>query len=122
MGYSGHMCCNPFSCSPESAPADDSLPHVDVQTAADRDEGTVLIDVREMSEWTAGHAPGAIHRRLGALDPAEFAGRGPVYVMCRSGNRSATATRRLRDADVDAYNVTGGIVAWAEAGLPAAFD
>lgn len=116
------MCCNPFSCSPEAATADESIPHVDVHTAANRPAGTVLVDVREMSEWSAGHAPGAIHRRLGALDPAEFAGGGPVYVMCRSGNRSATATRRLRDAGVDAYDVTGGIVAWAEARLPAAFN
>lgn len=114
------MCCNPYKTT--SDPADETLPSVDVVTAATRPDGVLLLDVREQAEWSSGHAPGAVHQRLGLLDPAALPACDAVYVMCRSGNRSATATRRLRDAGIDAYNVTGGIVAWADARLPADFS
>lgn len=114
------MCCNPRPTSAE--PTDESLPSVDVVAAANRPEGVALLDVREQAEWSSGHAPGAIHQRLGVVDAETLRGYDAVYVMCRSGNRSATATRRLRDAGIDAFNVTGGIVAWADARLPADFS
>lgn len=41
-----------------------------------------------------------------------------VYVICRSGNRSAVATQALRDAGLDARDVDGGMSAWVRAGLP----
>jgi rhodanese-related sulfurtransferase len=80
--------------------------------------GVVLLDVREPSEWAEGHAPDATHQPLGQLDPARFAPAPAVYVICRSGNRSATATRALAAAGVDAYNVDGGMIAWTAAHLP----
>lgn len=114
------MCCYP--CATASDPIDETLPSVDVVTASNRPEGVALLDVREQAEWSSGHAPGAIHQRLGALDPDSLRDYDRVYVICRSGNRSATATRRLRDAGIDAHNVTGGIIAWAGARLPADFS
>ena len=43
----------------------------------------------------------------------------PVAVMCRSGRRSASATKQLADAGfTQAKNVNGGIMAWEQAGLP----
>ncbi len=114
------MCCNATATATE--PDDVTLPSVDVLTAANRPAGVALLDVREQAEWSSGHAPGAIHQRLGAVDPESVRDYDAVYVMCRSGNRSATATRRLRDAGIDAHNVTGGIVAWAKARLPADFS
>ncbi len=52
--------------------------------------GGVLIDVREMDEWLAGHAPGATHiplSQLGAVDGG-FDTSTPMVVICRSGRRS----------------------------------
>ncbi|MEZ4630365.1 MAG: rhodanese-like domain-containing protein [Deinococcales bacterium] len=40
----------------------------------------------------------------------------PVYVICRSGNRSVTASRILADAGKEVINVKGGILAWQGAG------
>ena len=53
------------------------MPEIDPTEARRRvDAGeAVLVDVRESEEWDAGHAPYALHRPLGDLDPAEFAGR-----------------------------------------------
>ncbi|MEQ1770502.1 MAG: rhodanese-like domain-containing protein [Devosia sp.] len=94
------------------------LPTVDVSTAHSRQPGVLLLDVREPGEWAEGHAPDAFHQPLGRLDPAQLPKVTSVFVICRSGNRSAHATRALIDAGVDAANVSGGMNAWAAAGLP----
>jgi rhodanese-related sulfurtransferase len=48
---------------------------------------------------------------------ADFPTDRPVYVVCRSGARSANACGFLRASGVDAINVTGGTLAWIEAGF-----
>ncbi|MFF2958882.1 rhodanese-like domain-containing protein [Streptomyces sp. NPDC057963] len=86
-------------------------------------DGTaVLLDVRESSEWDAGHAPDAIHLPLsrlagGASLPDSAAGR-QVVVICRSGNRSRQAARMVADRGSRTVDVVGGMTAWAAEGLP----
>jgi rhodanese-related sulfurtransferase len=94
------------------------IPSVDVAAAHGRPAGSVLLDVREPDEWSSGHAPSAIHHPLSQFDPTRLPEADVVYVICRSGNRSARATQALRDSGVDARNVVGGMGAWVAAGLP----
>ena len=75
----------------------------------------VLVDVREDEEWAAGHAPDSVHRPIGGLDPAEFAGRA-VVTTCRGGGRGGRAAEALREAGVDAVSLAGGLRAWSEDG------
>ena len=58
--------------------------------------------------------------RSGSSPPASTSsGEGrPVAFICRSGARSARATRQARAAGIDAHNVRGGMIAWDRAGLP----
>ena len=42
----------------------------------------------------------------------------PIAVICRTGNRSELATMMLQARGFEAYNVQGGMEAWAAAGLP----
>lgn len=65
---------------------------IDASVAYQRlqDGGITLIDVREASEWNAGHAPGARHMPLSRLDPAALPADRPVVTVRRSGRRSAT--------------------------------
>lgn len=84
--------------------------------------GAVLLDVREDNEWSAGHAPGAFHVRLGDLDPGTFDTAAPVVAVCRSGNRSGSAAKKLAAAGVTVYNLVGGMKAWREAGRPVIRD
>ena len=46
------------------------------------------------------------------------AGARPVYVICRSGNRSWQVCHYLGVHGIDAVNVAGGIEAWLAYGLP----
>ena len=101
---------------------DRQLPTVDVVTAHDRPRGVLLVDVREPWEWAEGHAPDALHRPLGRLDPTALPRADTIYVICRSGNRSAQATKALIAAGLNTHNVTGGMGAWGAAGLPVARD
>jgi rhodanese-related sulfurtransferase len=79
-----------------------------------------VIDVREPSEFSAGHVPGATPIPLGQLGErlAEITGEGPVYLICQSGGRSAKATEFLASRGVNAVNVEGGTSAWQQAGHP----
>lgn len=79
-----------------------------------------LVDVREPYEWEAGRIDGAQHIELERLAArAERIPRDrPVVFQCRLGVRSGMATQAFRAAGYDAYNLTGGIQAWHDAGLP----
>lgn len=81
-------------------------------------DGAALIDVRERSEWKAGHAPQAIHVPLAEIDRAVPRLRPdvPVVLMCASGMRSRTAARHLRGRGFQATSLAGGIGAWQAAG------
>jgi rhodanese-related sulfurtransferase len=95
---------------------------VDAQHALD--SGSVLVDVRGPGEWQAGHAPQAIHIPLDQLTRrlAELPADRHLITVCRSGHRSAIASGLLRGAGRDASNLTGGMNAWADAGLPVVTD
>ncbi len=88
--------------------------------SADLPAGVFLLDVREDDEWTAGHAPDAVHVRLGELGAraGELPRDGEVYVICRSGARSAYAVQALTAGGLNAINVADGMIGWAVAGRP----
>jgi rhodanese-related sulfurtransferase len=86
-------------------------------------DGIIVLDVREHDEWTAGHAPGALHIPLGELparveELAKLPDDQPVYVVCRTGGRSARATAWLNVSGWDAVNVAGGMKSWHTEGRP----
>jgi rhodanese-related sulfurtransferase len=79
-----------------------------------------LVDVREDYEWEAGRIAGAHHIELEHLASRadELDKEKPVIFQCRVGRRSALATDAFRAVGFDAYNMRGGIQAWADEGLP----
>lgn len=82
------------------------------------DEGHVLLDVRELHEWAAGHAPQAVHVPLSELHPDRLPTASTLMVICRSGGRSRKAVQALQKAGYQAVNVAGGMAAWEASGLP----
>ncbi len=76
-----------------------------------------LVDVREPSEYTHGHIPGAKLIPLGELPQrvSELATGVDLIFYCRSGKRSRMAAFITADSDIEArniYTVEGGILAW----------
>jgi rhodanese-related sulfurtransferase/molybdopterin-guanine dinucleotide biosynthesis protein A len=99
------------------------VPEIDVETLAEHlERGAYLLDVRQPDEYADGHVPGAHLVPLGQVPEraAEVPADRPVYVMCRSGSRSQRAAEFLRAQGVDAVNVTGGMLAWADVDGPVA--
>ena len=83
----------------------------------------VLIDVREDSEWTAGHAKGAVHLGKGVIErdiETKIPDKGAKLVLyCGGGFRSALAADALQKMGyTDAISLDGGWRAYQESGLP----
>jgi len=93
-----------------------------------------LIDVREAAEFAQGHIAGAVNYPRGVLEmqlanhPAVAASgcttdvaltrlaSAPLYLICRSGGRSALAAESLqRMGFTDVYSVAGGMQDWLAA-------
>jgi hydroxyacylglutathione hydrolase len=81
-----------------------------------------VLDVRERSEWDAGHIPGSLfepyhdlHGMPPGLDPDQ-----PVAVICASGQRSAVAASLLQrhGARSVVHVVDGGVGTWRARGWP----
>ena len=97
----------------------------DVKKRLDKGEKFVLVDVREESEYAAGHIPGAVHLSKGVIerdvekavpDPAA-----PVVLYCGGGFRSALAADNLQKMGYTRVeSMDGGWRAWTAAGLPVA--
>ena len=86
--------------------------------------GTVLLDVREDDEWRRGHAVGARHIPMGEV-PArleEIDPQAKLYVVCKAGGRSAKVAQYLVSNGYEPVNVSGGMLAWANAGRPVVTD
>jgi rhodanese-related sulfurtransferase len=83
----------------------------------------VLVDVREESEWAAGHAAGAVHLGKGVIErdiEARIPDRETKLVLyCGGGFRSALAADNLRKMGYkNPISLDGGWRAYKESGLP----
>lgn len=84
------------------------------------DDDAVLLDVREESEWDAGHAPMASLIPLAELpDHLDELPRDRLIICaCRSGGRSFRAAAYLHESGFDAANLTGGMLSWFAEDFP----
>ena len=83
----------------------------------------VVLDVRTPEEFAEGHLEGAVLVDFYAADFADQLAAldtdVPYLVYCRSGNRSGQAMGVMEQLGfTSAADIDGGIVAWADAGLP----
>mgnify|MGYP000168000025 CR=1 FL=1 len=106
--------------------ADDKIRNASVLDLASNVDGGVpqkmlVLDVREADEYTSGHVEGSAFAPLSEGMEAwvnRCAEHEAIYVICKAGGRSLTASKALRDAGVDGLiNVVGGMDAWKAAGL-----
>jgi len=84
-------------------------------------QGYLLLDVREQSEWDEIHVPEATLIPLGELESRvnELPRDQEIIVMCRSGNRSQVGRDILQNAGFESVtSIAGGIQEWRAAGYP----
>ncbi len=86
-------------------------------------DDALVVDVREPPEYGGGHVLGARNVPLARVEAAgaDLAKRKdkPVIVYCETGNRSASAAAMLRKHGFTrVFNLSGGMKAWRDAGLP----
>jgi glyoxylase-like metal-dependent hydrolase (beta-lactamase superfamily II)/rhodanese-related sulfurtransferase len=85
-------------------------------------DGPQVLDVRERSEWDAGHIPGSVFEAYHDIDgvPDGIDPERPVAVVCGSGQRSAVgASLLLRHGAHDVIHVVdGGVPLWERSGWP----
>jgi len=86
-------------------------------------EPFLLVDVREESEWAAGHASGALHLSKGIIErdieqaiPDKSA---TIVCQCGGGFRSALVCENLqRMGYTNTWSLEGGYRDWTAQGLP----
>jgi rhodanese-related sulfurtransferase len=87
------------------------------------DRKFLLVDVREESEWAAGHIPGAIHLAKGVIE-RDIEKKVPdttqeLVLYCGGGYRSALAADNLQKMGyANVLSMDGGWRGWTEAGNP----
>jgi rhodanese-related sulfurtransferase len=95
----------------------------DVKRKLDAGEKFHLVDVREESEWAAGHLPSAEHMGRGVIErdietkiPDHAA---EIVLYCGGGFRSALSADNLQKMGyTNVISMDGGYRGWNEAGLP----
>ncbi len=97
----------------------------DVKARIDRGDSFCLIDVREASEFAAGHIPDSTHLSKGIIErdieqaiPDRDA---EIVLYCGGGYRSALAAVNLQAMGyTNVISMDGGWRGWREAGYPTA--
>ena len=107
-------------CSSSSSAVDLSVSEFSSKVA---EAGIITLDVRTPGEFNEGHIEGAklidfqsgnFESEIATLDKTKT-----YAVYCRSGSRSGQAVKVMSDAGFsNIYNLDGGVIDWANAGLP----
>lgn len=79
-----------------------------------------VVDVRRDYEYEAGHIASSRNIEMNDLTAQadSIPKDKPVVFVCRGGSRSAMAAEAFKQAGYDAHNMTGGMNAWTDQGLP----
>lgn len=79
-------------------------------------QGSIVVDVREPNEYSAGHIPGAMNKPLSEISTGDYEGldSSETYVIiCQSGNRSQQASEVLNKEGFTLVNVDQGMSSWS---------
>jgi len=99
------------------------VPNIDaaaVQAKLGEKPKPLVLDVREPSEYAAGHIAGSTLMPLPQLSSrmSELPKDREIICVCASGSRSGSAARRLMSNGCIVLNLSGGMSGWQHAGLP----
>lgn len=95
------------------------IPTMTVTELSSRVSEVAVIDVRETTEYSSGHVPGAINIPMATI-PVRLQDlpAGDVCIICESGGRSWQVAAFLAERGIVVTNVEGGTGAWRHEGFP----
>lgn len=98
------------------ATSEETYETIDISTIEKRvADGWQIVDVREMEEYKEGHISNAINVPLTSITKGDYGvlEKDQNYIIiCRSGNRSETASKELAKAGFQLVNVKQGMSSW----------
>jgi phage shock protein E len=94
------------------------MTHQQAIEAMNQDSSIVLVDVRTIPEYVSGYVEGAINIPLDTIE-SNFRNIVPnkdtrLFIICRSGNRSAEAAQILKKMGYTNITDIGGIINWPQ--------
>lgn len=106
------------------AQAKQHIVEIDIADAKQTLGTSLVLDVRELNEYAAGHLPGAFNIPRGLLEfkigsHPDFQDKQDAHIIvyCQSGGRSALATEALNKMGfINAVSMAGGFKAWTDGG------
>lgn len=86
-------------------------------------EGAVIVDIRDMKEFSAGHIAGAVNMPFSSLDSRvgelESFKEKPVVLVCKMGQHAGAFGRKLKAQGFEnVRRLSGGMAEWSANSLP----
>lgn len=108
-----------ISCNTKSQSQIDSISVISPTEFKEKSVNNPIIDVRTPQEFSGGHIAGAVNINLfdkTFLDQiAKYEKNEPLFIYCKSGNRSVQASKKISDLGFkQIYDLEGGILSWVK--------
>ena len=109
-----------LNCNTEQKKADSQTGNVYVVSPVEfkeKSQNQTIVDIRTPQEYKQGHLKNAVNinlfdrsflEEIDKLDKSE-----PVFIYCRSGNRTSSASKKMKNLGFEqVYDLKGGISNW----------
>jgi phage shock protein E len=106
-----------ISCNTKSQSQSDSRTVITPTEFKEKSVNQTIIDIRTPQEFSEGHIEGAVNINYydnNFLDQvAKYDKNQPIFIYCRSGNRTTSASKKIADFGfTKIYDLEGGILYW----------
>ncbi|HEY9221374.1 MAG TPA: rhodanese-like domain-containing protein [Lutibacter sp.] len=106
-----------MSCNTKSQSQSDAIKVLTPTEFKEKSANQTIIDIRTPQEFSEGHIEGAININYfddNFLDQiAKYDKNQPIFIYCRSGNRTTSASKKAADFGFkEIYDLEGGILYW----------
>lgn len=106
-----------ISCNTKSQSQSDSITVIAPTEFKEKSANQTIIDIRTPQEFSEGHIEGAVNINYydnNFIDQiAKYDKNQPIFIYCRSGNRTSSASKKIADYGfTQIYDLEGGILYW----------